>query len=418
GSVLAVLLSIDCGSSTSHKDGFEITWTGDDEYIQTGESKSVGNTGNDAAMNTLRVFTSPTKNCYNIPGEQGTKILLRASFYYGNYDSKSTPPTFDLLFDGNFWDTINTTPDTVIYREVTYIPKSKNISLCLGQKYTNQFPIISTIEVRSLGSNIYSLKDISEYPLLLSQRTDYTWGSADKVVRSTNDEYDRIWTRFSWSAVREKGWEDLTSNTSTIDVSKASDNPPELLLSYGVQTANTSTNLVLDVSTLSSTKVAVYINMYFTEVWDPAYLNSSERRSFDIYLDNQIIAKDFSPVFAVAAEISKINVSASSASNFYLAATSNSTLPPLIMGAELFVVGTALANGTNTQDVSGLASLQQGFSALLEWSGDPCLPAEYPWEWVKCTSNSTPRVTSLLLGSYKLSGKLPDFSSLDAIQSM
>ncbi|KAK6935947.1 Malectin-like domain, partial [Dillenia turbinata] len=415
GSVLAVFLSIDCGSSTSYKDYFGITWTGDDAYVQTGESRSTGNSDNDVAMNTLRVFKSHTRNCYNIPGEQGTKLLLRASFYYGNYDTMSAPPTFDLSFDGNFWDTVVTTIDTVIYREVTYIPKSKNISLCLGKKYSDQFPFISAIEVRTLASNIYTLEDASKYPLLLNRRTDYTWGSTNMVIRYSDDAYDRIWTRFSYSTVSNNGWVDLnlSSNAGTVDLSKTADNPPEKLFDYAVQTANTSTKFVLDVSTLPSTKVEVYINMYFTE-----YLKSSETRSFDIYLDNQSIAKDFSPVFGVATEISTINVNASSASNFYLAATSTSTLPPLIVGLELFVIGTTPpANGTNTNDVSGLASLQNAFSVLQVWSGDPCLPVEYPWDWLKCTNDTTPRVTSLLLSDSSLSGKLPDFSSLDAIQS-
>ncbi|KAK6926897.1 Malectin-like domain [Dillenia turbinata] len=161
------------------------------------------------------------------------------------------------------------------------------------------------------------------------------------------------------------------------------------------------------------------MNMYFTEVFDPADLNSSGTRSFNVVLDKQTIASDITPVFGNATEIRMTNLTASSGSNLYLTATSSSTLPPSIFGMELFVIGTTpLTNGSNTKDESGLASLQNRFPVLQEWSGDPCLPAAYPWDWVNCTTDATPRVIALLLKGYGLSGKLPDFSSLDAIQSI
>ncbi|KAK6926885.1 hypothetical protein RJ641_008604, partial [Dillenia turbinata] len=57
------------------------------------------------------------------------------------------------------------------------------------------------------------------------------------------------------------------------------------------------------------------------------------------------------------------------------------------------VMSNALA--TLSTSLEGLASLQEGFPELKEWSGDPCIPAEYPWDWVNCTNEATPRITSL-----------------------
>ncbi|KAK6926886.1 Malectin-like domain [Dillenia turbinata] len=93
--------------------------------------------------------------------EQGTKVVLRESFYYGNYDSESSPPTFDLHFDGNYWDTIVTSHDeaSYMYRETTYVVKGNSISVCVAQTYANQFPFISALEIRSLVPTMYSKID-------------------------------------------------------------------------------------------------------------------------------------------------------------------------------------------------------------------------------------------------------------------
>lgn len=45
--------------------------------------------------------------------------------------------------------------------------------------------------------------------------------------------------------------------------------------------------------------------------------------------------------------------------------------------------------------VDGLASLQGAFAVLKNWSGDPCLPSPYSWDWINCSSDPIPRVTAL-----------------------
>ncbi|KAK1588779.1 hypothetical protein Q3G72_026936 [Acer saccharum] len=122
--------SIDCGASGSYIES-SINWTGDKDLIQNGEAIVVGTSnGLPQAMTTLRVFTTRKKNCYSIAVEKGTRYLLRASFYYGNYDSKSSPPTFDLQFDGNHWITVATSMDTAIFHEAIYVAKGDAISVC------------------------------------------------------------------------------------------------------------------------------------------------------------------------------------------------------------------------------------------------------------------------------------------------
>lgn len=181
---LAVFESIDCGSSGTYTDENSIIWTGDDTLIQNGQTAAVESSNKvTTVMSTLRVFTSRKKNCYSIDADKGGQVLVRASFYYGNYDRKSAPPTFDLHFDGNFWATVETELDQVVYYEVAYVVKGDNISVCLAQTKPGQFPFISALEVRSLGSHMYSGVG-SDYALYLESRVAYGANSTTRYINS------------------------------------------------------------------------------------------------------------------------------------------------------------------------------------------------------------------------------------------
>lgn len=167
------VVSIDCGSSDSYTDENSIKWVGDDDFVQNGKSQVVQTTnGVSHVMGTLRVFSTRKKNCYSIKAEKGSQFLVRASFYYGNYDKKSAPPSFDLQLDGNYWNTIQTSAEGVVYDEVIYITKGDSIELCLAQTQPNQLPFISAIEIRGLASEMYNHVD-SEYAMLLTRRVAY-----------------------------------------------------------------------------------------------------------------------------------------------------------------------------------------------------------------------------------------------------
>jgi len=45
--------------------------------------------------------------------------------------------------------------------------------------------------------------------------------------------------------------------------------------------------------------------------------------------------------------------------------------------------------------VEGLLQLKLAFEVLVDWSGDPCLPYPYSWDWIQCTTDAKPRVTAL-----------------------
>ncbi|KAI9194726.1 hypothetical protein LWI28_008694 [Acer negundo] len=399
----SVFESIDCGGSGSYTDENIIVWTGDDEFMQNiGETKVVqsGNAVSDPVMSTLRVFSSTRKkNCYSIDVDKGVQVLVRASFYYGNYDKKSAPPSFDLHFNGNYWATVETSSEGVVYYEATYIVKDNGVSVCVAQTKPNQFPFMSALEVRSLDSHMYNHVD-AEYALFLKSRT--TYGAKD-IVRFANDPYDRIWVP---GAVGD-GSTTVTNTAIAIDVS-VPDNPPQAAFQNAITTSSTSQHIVLGNGLFPAKPVPIYVNMYFSEVseLDP----STQTRSFQVSVNDVPASQQaIVPQYGSVTELYIGNITASSNTSFTLAADSNSKLPPLINAMEVFYVSDPMTDGTNSKDVEGLASLQSQFDVLKEWGGDPCLPSPYTWDWVNCSTDATPRVTALDLNDNSLSESLPDF---------
>ncbi|KAF5796019.1 putative Malectin-like domain, leucine-rich repeat domain superfamily [Helianthus annuus] len=400
-----VFVSIDCGASGSFIDENSIEWKGDNDLISSGVAHAVQpNYSVSRVMNTLRVFTTRKKNCYSIKVEEGEKVLVRAGFNYGNYDNKSAPPNFDLLFDGNFWITVNASELKIF--EIVYVVKKKDISVCVAQTNPREFPFISTLEVRSLDSQLYS-KFGTNHALLLQSRFGY---ALNQTIRFPLDPYDRMWV-----PARTTNLVHLTSDASIINV-KVPDNPPQAVLKNAVATQNTSQFINLGFNVVDDPfRYPAYINWYFSEVRE---LNSSELRSFRIFKDNLPFSLPIVPRFGEVVEYFISNLSLTTETNFSLNPLDDSTLPPLINAAELFSIRDALSNGTNNNDVEGLASLQNAFIVLQQWSGDPCLPAPYSWEWIKCSGDYIPRVTSINLNGFNLTGPLPDFSKMDALETI
>uniref|UniRef100_A0A6N2KU13 Malectin-like domain-containing protein n=1 Tax=Salix viminalis TaxID=40686 RepID=A0A6N2KU13_SALVM len=398
-------VSVDCGASDSYTDENSIVWIGDDDMFKDTQSEVVQSSNTVShVMSTLRVFTSLKKNCYTITDIKGSLVLVRASFFYGNYDKKSSPPSFDLLLDGNYWSTVNTTLDNEpdIY-EVMYFVKSDTTSICLAQTQPNQFPFISALEVRILDSKMYGHFD-PNHALFLKSRVAY---GANSTVRFPNDAYDRIWV----PATIGSGLDSVASDAIFISVANAPDNPPQEVLQNAITTSSSSGSITL-YHGFPDQDVSVYLNLYFSEV---TALDTTQKRSFNFYIDNIKESEPIIPPYGEAMEISG-NFTASANTSISLVSTSDSTLPPLINAVELFFVSDRLRDGTDSKDVEGLVALQDSFSVLQEiWSGDPCLPSPYTWDRISCSNDVIPRVTALDLSSLDLSGPLPDFSSMDAL---
>lgn len=191
-------------------------------------------------------------------------------------------------------------------------------------------------------------------------------------------------------------------------------------------TPNGSIELVMG---FPSYEIPVYINLHFSEV---TRLGPRQNRSFIIFKDNESFSNPILPPYGDSDELYISELTVSNKTTFSLVPTNVSTLPPIINAMEVFRVGEVkLTDGTDRKDgkqwtegnehlcilakyslvlfliitfsplllsadlVQGLASLQKSFSVLKSWSGDPCLPSPYSWEWIQCDDDPIPRVTAL-----------------------
>ncbi|GER25656.1 leucine-rich repeat protein kinase family protein [Striga asiatica] len=410
-----VFLSIDCGSSVSYRDANLIDWSGDENFTLTGESRSVPSASwLPRAAATLRVFTSRVKNCYQIDSFKKGRVLVRAGFYYGDYDGRSSPPTFELQFDGNRWATVETSASELVYYEVVYVMKGDSISVCLAQTSPGHFPFLSSLEFRSLEPFMYAIVNETR-PLFLRKRLGLTLVEAMTEIEVfmlmyPNDIYDRLWSP-------EASTEAMIPVSSTAVFNGPiilSELPPPAVLKHAVTAISPNSSLQINMG-FPPVEVPVYINAYFSEV---SRLQLNETRSMSVFKDNLPFSQPFSPPYANCTQLYTNNITASTNTTFSIVPANGSTLAPLINAMEVFVVGPELTDGTDRRDVQGLEALQNAFATLADWSGDPCLPAPYAWDWIDCSSDSMPRVTALLLGSFGLSGMLPNFSSMDALRTI
>ncbi|KAI3834167.1 hypothetical protein MKW98_018217 [Papaver atlanticum] len=426
-----VLMSIDCGSSSlkPYTDKDSLVWVGDNQYVQTGETRNVITKDlppgwDPHVMSTIREFRTRKKNCYSLDVDNKAKdstsaewVLVRASFYYGNYDNKSTPPTFHLQFNGNNWTQVVTSMERVVYREVLYPLNGKNtIIICLGQTKVDHLPFISALEVRSWDSYIYSNYTDPNYPLIFGARVAFGISAA---IRFPEDSYGRIWNPRNPRAPMVSVGSNSTSLKANID-----GNLPEIVTRTAAVNLNSSANITIWAD--RDPKFPVHVNLYFSEVM---ILNSTQKRSFNIIVNGFVfysgeLLQKFGPVSpphgrALEVHFENVYVDPLFGYKIEIVRANGSTLPPLVNAFEDFYIGDKLVQGTNSSDVISLGLLQKSFPQLQDWSGDPCLPSPFTWDWVACdTDTDSPRVIALYLNDLGLTGSLPDFSAMDALETI
>ncbi|XP_077214195.1 putative LRR receptor-like serine/threonine-protein kinase At1g51880 [Tasmannia lanceolata] len=400
-------LNIDCGSESSYFDSSTlIEWHSDHDFIDTGYN---GQVLQDAPywskqMNSLRFFSDQNKNCYTLPASSQEKYLVRAGFYYGNYNGRSKPPIFDLQFDGNLWATVNSSLDRPLLYEAIVVSKHDNISVCVARTRDDELPFISTLVMISLPSEMYGGME-SNHALFNKYRVDFGGSEASGYLIDT---YRRIWypinlTRYPTVIA------DYIYPSNSLD-----DDPPFTVVQTAIEAPSPSDSIILTFNLdQPQIKQSKYITLYFTEVKD---LGFDENRTFYVYMDGENYNLTVSPRYEMYDEISGNTNPNVGSFNLTLAPTQNSTLPPIISAMELFTVSEDLVEGTTDDDVRGLAELAYNSKRIRRWTGDPCLPANTVWEWLRCNNEDPPRVTALYLSGYDLEGSLRDFSQMQALE--
>ena len=121
----------------------------------------------------MRSFPNGTRNCYSVgPVVEGQRYLVRAGFFYGNYDGKNSPPEFDLYLGVNLWQTVKTLSDDTVLPEMIVVSPENALQVCLV-KTGSGTPFISVLEVRPVQDSLYTMVNSSHFLALRENRVDY-----------------------------------------------------------------------------------------------------------------------------------------------------------------------------------------------------------------------------------------------------
>ncbi|KAH7677974.1 Non-specific serine/threonine protein kinase protein [Dioscorea alata] len=378
-------LNVDCGEEGGYIDDKNITWSADYGYAKQGYKQTIDKSSKENyPMNTLRVFPYMNKNCYILPAFIQQKYLLRAGFFYGNYDGLSRPPIFDLQFDANSWTTVFTSNDQPVFYEAVIIAKWHNINVCLQRTRRDDVPFISSLQIMQLLPGMYTNMK-NDHALFKEYRLNF---GSDQIVRFfsyPDDKYGRI-----WEAAPKNNYKDLTADFQTL-LSTVNDDPPNAAMRTAIQSKSPSDPILLSFN-LKEFARPLYIALYFTEV---SKLKPRQNRTFDIYISGQDFNLKLSPVYQKCNEVHGYVVPTPGMSKIILSlvASENSNMPPILNAMELFSVSETVSNGTAPQDVFGLGLITQFSSRLSQWNGDPCLPV--PFDWIACNQDNPSRITAL-----------------------
>uniref|UniRef100_A0A803PWE6 Uncharacterized protein n=1 Tax=Cannabis sativa TaxID=3483 RepID=A0A803PWE6_CANSA len=322
-------LSIDCGARTPSVDALTFTqWVTDDKYIKTGENKLLSTPTNLFEMSTLRSFpklgnsnnnSNSNKYCYNLPLKSQSKYLVRAGFYYGNYDNLKKPPTFNLqLRSGSVNVKVTTSLDLdPIYHEfIIFTTESSDFDVCLVETQEDEVPFISTLEAT-----------------IIHEQEVYR----DRFV-SLVEKYNRIW----------KPQEDpryLSSQFGPnipISYSVEENNPPDVVINSLIEAHNASQSIVLPINFRQKSQVLAYFILYFDVT--AAYKPLEEPRTVSISIDGKIMNTTQLPGFLRGEVVSifpiKVNGGVATLSIASVGATTSTSLPPpaILNAMEVFSV--------------------------------------------------------------------------------
>ncbi|KAL5176340.1 putative leucine-rich repeat receptor-like protein kinase [Glycine soja] len=384
-----------------------IFYISDAKFIDAGVSKSISPAEKSTHLQQLayvRSFPSGERNCYRINVTSGTKYLIRATFFYGNYDGLNQPPQFDLHLGPNLWDTVSF-PNASLSEisEIIYTPSLDYIHPCLVNKGQGA-PFISTIELRTLKNASYVTASAES----LAYYRRYDLGSITNLVYRYNyDVYDRIWVPHGFNQ-----WTQLSS-TLNLDIFQNDYKLPEVVMSTAATPINASApfQFYWDPDNVNE---KFYIYMHFNEV---KILAENETRTFNIFMNGKLFYGPLTPGYLTTNIIySTSALTGATRYLFSLAKTGTSTLPPIMNAMEIYKVIDFAQSETEQDDVDAITNIKNAYGVDRNWQGDPCGPVAYIWEGLNCSYDNTPRITSLDLSNNSLSGSVPDF--LTQLQSL
>ncbi|KAK4778046.1 hypothetical protein SAY87_018233 [Trapa incisa] len=398
-------ISIDCGAPNDYDDyGLRLHYQTDDRFIDSGENRQITDEHNDQRSKNLRVFPNGTRNCYTLQPDKGkgNKYLIRAAFYYGNYDTKDQHPAFDLHIGTDYWDTVNTS--IYYYTEIIHVPKTDDIQVCLINT-GNGLPFISSLELRWMDNSLYQADSTTS----LFTNWRYNIGGL-QTYRYPHDVYDRIWTAKNydkWKPVNLWNFTSLKRNNDAYQV------PVEVLATAQIATDNTS-SISLYWKANSSSQWYIYFHFAELEVFP-----NGQKRHFFLYVNGGLEIRVVL-LYQIPRTVPSPSVSASDIQLSIQSTTPDTQYQPILNAIEFYILLEHLSLPTATDDITAVNDIKKVYGIKRDsWQGDPCVPKDFIWEGLQCSYDRTPRIVAVNLSFSKLRGVVADsFSNLLALTSL
>lgn len=146
-----------------------INYTSDSNLTNTGTSHTISSQYNSTSLQrqfwNVRSFPEGPRNCYtfHLPRTATNKLLIRASFMYGNYDNKDSVPRFDLYLGPNWWDVVEfENVSSVTTKEIVHTAPSDYVHVCLVSRKSG-IPFLSALEIQVLKNDIPMCFKLSQW---------------------------------------------------------------------------------------------------------------------------------------------------------------------------------------------------------------------------------------------------------------
>ncbi|EFH53741.1 predicted protein [Arabidopsis lyrata subsp. lyrata] len=410
-------ISLDCGLPLNEPPYTEsetgIQFSSDENFIQSGKTGRIPKnleSDNLKQYATVRYFPDGIRNCYDLRVEEGRNYLIRATFFYGNFDGLNVSPEFDMHIGPNKWTTIDLqiVPDGTV-KEIIHIPRSNSLQICIVKTGATT-PMISALELRPLASDTYIAKSGS-----LKYYFRMYLNNATVILRYPKDVYDRSWVPYS-----QQEW---TQISTTANVSNKNHyDPPQAALKMAATPTNLDAPLMM-VWRLENPDDQIYLYMHFAEI---QVLKANDTREFDIVLNGEKINTiGVSPKYLEIMTWLTTNPRQCNRGicRIQLIKTQRSTLPPLLNAFEVYSVLQLLQSQTNEIEVVAMKNIRTTYGlSRISWQGDPCVPKQFLWDGLNCNItdiSAPPRIISLNLSSSGLSGTIVhDFQNLTHLESL
>ncbi|KAH7293032.1 hypothetical protein KP509_28G008700 [Ceratopteris richardii] len=419
-------LSLGCGRAPewTYPDAWGIQWVSDSGYVSGGTTYNLPNDDAYLPRRTMRLFQgNQSKYCYNLSNNAvrlGAAFLLRVYIRPGQtppYTPKSANGTmvFKLIVDANEWSTVSVAVNETYDNEAYVRSQGDFISVCLARSTPDgDAPFINTLELRPLPASFSSVQRMSSTNTILTEVQHYNMAPLEvSLISYPPDIADRYWRNI---ALDDNGpfykinLSDIRNLTRPEDIDIA----PSTLF----QDSWKGSPYLSFYWTQLVPSFTFSMQFYFAEI-DPQ-VNSTGARVFNIFINGLQETSFVGPVdvFAAVGANTPYMVSGGADSDqsgtlsVNLTPSVQSLFPSFLAGIEKFTP-TRLEPLTSSHIVAAVEALKSALN-LTSYTGDPCLPEGYGYEWMNCSSRDS--VTAILLSNSRTGGIIPDeIRSLDTL---